>query len=530
MMKKTTIAALMLLALALVWGCGGDDDGGTGPGPTPTYGSITGVVEGGAKSLMSGATITVGTLTTTSNEQGYFALSNVPIGDRVVHIVNDGYLSVHRVVAVQEGVNVHMTNIYLTTVESQVVSADTGGTAATGDGNGSVVFGANAFEDASGNAYTGDVTVELVAMLPSDEEFYDTFPGEFSGVREDGTTTQFVSFGFMGVNLFNADKSAPIQLADGQTAALSLTVGAEFAKSAPATIPMWWFDETAGVWREEGEAVLNGDAYEADVSHFTTWNWDLPISDVCTIEGTVVNNEGDPVANARVIAAGVENALMDDDWTDAEGHFSVRAVKNANTDVWAVKGSYASAAVRVWVGEECPVVVTESWVLIEPAFSVTLAWGDSPNDLDSHLWIPASWIPAKQTGYYHVYYGNMGTMATDPYTMLDTDDTSYYGPEIISSSRLYEGTYEYWVRDYSEDNAQTLHDSDAVVQLELGGVLRLFDVTTISLTDAPARSYWHVFDFTVDGQGDVTVTRVMRFQDMLTDGPGVGAKLVPDTK
>jgi hypothetical protein len=273
---------------------------------------------------------------------------------------------------------------------------------------------------------------------------------------------------------------------------------------------------------------LNGNVYEAVVEHFTTWNWDLPVSDVCTIEGVVVNAEGDPVANARVVSAGVENALMDDAWTNAAGEFSVRAVKNTNTDVWAIKGSYVSDPVRIWVGEECPVEMVTDLVLVEPAFAITLTWGETPNDLDSHLWIPQTWDPSKQ-GYYHIYYGNRGTVATDPYTFLDTDDTSSYGPEIISGARFYEGTYEYWVRDFSGNEAQVIKDSEAVVQLELGGQLRLYRAEDLSVANAPQNSYWHVFDFTVASNGSVSVQSVMQLEDMTVDGPAKGLDLV-DTK
>jgi hypothetical protein len=55
---------------------------------------------------------------------------------------------------------------------------------------------------------------------------------------------------------------------------MQMKVPASMAATAPLTIPMWYFDETDGIWREEGMGVLNGDTYSASVKHFSYWNFD----------------------------------------------------------------------------------------------------------------------------------------------------------------------------------------------------------------------------------------------------------------
>jgi len=55
---------------------------------------------------------------------------------------------------------------------------------------------------------------------------------------------------------------------------MSMEVPAEMQSKAPATIPMWYFDEAAGLWKEEGIAKLSGRVYTANVAHFTYWNYD----------------------------------------------------------------------------------------------------------------------------------------------------------------------------------------------------------------------------------------------------------------
>jgi hypothetical protein len=530
MMRKNRLLFMLLALLAgavFVFGCSDDDDddptdpGGGDPGGNDGLGSVSGIIQTANGFPLSGAAISVDGGTTTSNESGYFVISGVDEGAQLVTFTLGGYMTTYRVAQVVEGQTTHYESVVLAQVESATVDGATGGQAATGDGDGVVDFEANSFVDAAGDPYTGDVTVELNALVPDDAEFYGTFPGEFAGVREDGSEVPFVSYGFMTVQLMTDDK-APLQLADGVTAGLQLTISEEKAASAPATIPMWYFDPEDGQWHEEGEATLDGNVYSADVAHFTTWNWDLPIEDICSISGSVVDENGAPVSGARVISQGVDVAIMDEAFTNDAGVFNVRAVRESQTDVYAISGSRASEAVRVSVGTECPFMLEEPLVLQVPAYSISLTWGLSPSDLDSHLYIPMTW----DDGYdvYHIAYYNQGTFGEDPYAALDTDDTSSYGPEIITGTRLYEGRFAYWVHNYSMDENESLQNSGAVVQLEATGRQWSFEAIDVPDNAEVDFGWWHVFDMVVAG-GVVTIEPVMAF-----GAEPVGAGIYPSKK
>ncbi len=503
-----------LLMLGLVWGCSDDDDSGPTPPPPPgteDAGTISGIVRAVGGFPLGGATVAAGTMTTTTNQDGYFVLAAVPVGPTVVMINRDGYMPTFRALTVTLGGTTHYDNIALLDAETATVDGAAGGQAATSDGTGEVDFGANSFVTGAGQPYAGDVIVELSAMVPSDETYYGAFPGEFAGIREDGVTeVPFISYGFMTVNLYDVNKT-PLRLADGVTAALSLTIDPTKAATAPPTIPMWWFNEDDGRWYEEGEATLAGNVYTADVAHFTTWNWDLPVEDICSITGTVVDDNGLPVAGARVISRGVDNAIMDEVFTNSSGVYNVRALRNALTDVWAMAGSRASEPLRVAVGDVCPHVLPagQELVLVVPAYSISLTWGESPSDLDSHLLVPMTWDDGYD--YYHIYFGNMGDYSDNPFAALDTDDTSSYGPEIITGTRLYNGRFQYWVHNWSGDSSADLRNSGAVVQLSLGGELRIYEAADVPLQGADQTGWWHVFDIVVTG-GVPTVQSVMQFQ------------------
>lgn len=498
-----SIAAILALSILVVAGCGKDSS--TGPDDADTTGSLSGIIMAASRSGLAGVSVTAGGVTSQTNESGWFVLSEVPSGDVVVEMEVDGYLSAFRNATVWENQTTHIGDVAMLAADDDIIDAATGGTVAAADGDGSATFGPNSFETEDGSMYSGDVEVEIAVMLPDEGDFFESFPGEFEGVREDGSTVPFESYGFMGVNLYSANR-APLYLADGVTAELTVRIPDALARSVPDTMPMWYFDEEDGLWREEGYAVKDGSEYVANVSHLTIWNWDLPLNDICTITGRVVSNLGAPVLNARVVSEAVDAAYRDEDYTDNDGYFSVRAQKNSSAYVWAFKGTYASEAQLVVVGDECPVELYEDLVLLEPAFSITLTWGQDPRDLDSHLFVPMTWDASWD--FYHVAYYNMGSLGSNPYTVLDTDDTSSYGPEIISSFQFYQGTYSYYVYHYS--GSGTIASSPAVVALIVAGQARSYSASTAS---GVVGEYWHVFDFTVGSSGGVTITDVNRFEE-----------------
>ncbi len=521
---KTTKILMMLFALtmslALVFGCSDDnnptepDGGGNNTGGH--VGSVSGIVMRANGSPMSGADVATGTLSTTTNEDGYFVLAAVPEGEALIEFSNDGYMSTFRLADVRTTAATHYPNVVLMAVETGTVDATAGGEVATSDRTGAVDFAANGFVTGAGDPYTGNVNVEINAMGTDDDNFYGTFPGNFEGIRDDGSEVPLVSYGFMTVKMTGENK-APLSLADGTTAQLSLSISPKKAATAPATIPMWYYDETEGVWKEEGEATLTDNTYTADVAHFTTWNWDVPVTDICSITGTVVDDQGDPVSGARVLSQGVDAAIMADTYTASDGTYTVNALKNSVTNVWAVSGSRASDPQMVTVEEVCPVLLVNPLVLRVPAYTISLTWGENPSDLDSHLYIPMTWDDGYD--YYQLYYSNEGDLSQDPFAALDTDDTSSYGPEVISGTRLYEGRFQYWVHNYSDDDSAGLKASGASVQLEAAGEVRQYAAADLSLTNADLTGWWHVFDLVVtDGGADVTIERVMEFQAELQTG------------
>jgi len=122
-----------------------------------------------------------------------------------------------------------------------------------------------------------------------------------------------------------------------------------------------------------------------------------------------------------------------------------------------------------------------------------LSWGENPDDLDSHLWVP---VGAEE--YTPVDYSQDGYLDQPPYAQLDVDDTSSYGPETITirkheltpelSMDYYGGEYIYAVHHYSGES--DIPNSGAQVRIYNGNTL----VRTIHAPAGTAYEdwYWYV--------------------------------------
>jgi len=141
--------------------------------------------------------------------------------------------------------------------------------------------------------------------------------------------------------------------------------------------------------------------------------------------------------------------------------------------------------VVVTVGANTVVNFSLSALLALGEMRLVLTWGQTPSDLDSHLWLPIE-MP------YHVYFGLRGSLEACPFAALDTDDTTGFGPETITiRQRRLEGTYIYAVHNFS--GFPSLAESGAQVQV--------FDSTgliaTINVPTEGEGIMWHVLE--IDG-------------------------------
>ena len=68
-----------------------------------------------------------------------------------------------------------------------------------------------------------------------------------------------------------------------------------------------------------------------------------------------------------------------------------------------------------------------------PVFNILAAWGAGATDLDLHLTGP------QGSSTFQVYYGNRGSLTTQPYALLHADDLGTSGSEVITVQQFNQG-------------------------------------------------------------------------------------------
>jgi hypothetical protein len=115
--------------------------------------------------------------------------------------------------------------------------------------------------------------VAVFPIKPDDPDLSFKMPGNLTGIGLANQTATLASMGMIGVELTSAS-GEPLQLKQSTKATIGFFIPNDMLASAPATIPIWSFDEDAGIWREEGIAEKIENEYKADVRHFSFWNCD----------------------------------------------------------------------------------------------------------------------------------------------------------------------------------------------------------------------------------------------------------------
>jgi len=324
-------AAVLSGMLAVVAGCGGGDSGGGTPAPAPrATGTVVGQVVSLANSApISGATVETDIGTATTPADGKFSVS-APSGDRtIVHVEATGFAEAFPVARVISGQTSNLGVKLVPIGVTETVSVAAGGIVSVPNSPAQVTIPANGLVPRAGGTPAGSVNVALTPINPAEDT--NLMPGGFNGISAGGGSTQPIeSFGAMLVDLRDS-AGTRYTLAGGKTSTIRIPLGTNSA-NPPATVPLWFFDETAGVWKEEGTATLQGTApdqyYEGTVAHFSYWNADIVMERIF-VTGCVKNPNGQPVAEALVRTDGIDYTGVAADFTAADGIFQVAMRKNS---------------------------------------------------------------------------------------------------------------------------------------------------------------------------------------------------------
>ncbi len=138
--------------------------------------------------------------------------------------------------------------------------------------------------DENGDPPIGSINGYLFAY---DLDRPNAIPGDLSATTTGSQDVRLESFGAVDVR-FVDDANQPLNLMPGATADIQLSIQRDW-KTAPATIPLFTYDETAGYWRQEGTLTKSGSKYRGTVQHFSSFNADAVFTDTACIKLVVAD-------------------------------------------------------------------------------------------------------------------------------------------------------------------------------------------------------------------------------------------------
>ncbi|WP_395063955.1 hypothetical protein [Flavobacterium sp.] len=278
---------------------------------------------------ISGVAITMSGQSTTTGVDGTFTLSNVSVKERFGYMkaTKSGFINGSRTVMPHDGLN----NVTIMLLPRNVVATIASGQSAVVVlPNSTKVTFDGAFMLENGTSYSGNVKVSMNYLDPTDPNVFDKMPGNLIGTRTDGSTSGMETYGMINVELYGSNNEK-LQLASGHTANVSMPIAPNQLDTAEATIPLWHFNETSGLWEEQGFSRKIGNRYIGNVSHFTWWNNDCSYT-VATLNVVVSNADGTPVNGVKVTitrqAGSTGDVLMNLGTTGPNGTLSAGVPRN----------------------------------------------------------------------------------------------------------------------------------------------------------------------------------------------------------
>jgi hypothetical protein len=174
--------------------------------------------------------------------------------------------------------------LLIPTLTTNLNLAAAGTTSSTKTQGASIEYTANSFEDNSGNAPTGNVTLNMTVLDPT------LYPASFPGSNivsfgNNPTGGVLASLGMVDFTFMQNGKK--FNLVAGKTAIVRLPLFSVLDNQGLVikvgdSLPLWSMNSDTGLWKQEGTGIVEADAnsptnlvLKATVSHFSWWNCDF---------------------------------------------------------------------------------------------------------------------------------------------------------------------------------------------------------------------------------------------------------------
>ena len=303
-MKLAKSISVLLLVFTLL-NCSKSDDKDVAPNPTgnitENFGNLVardfiGQVINESSEPIEGVEIKIGASTQFTNSDGIFYIRNAEVFEKFAYVTakKSGFINGSRTVVPSAG----ETDIKITMLTANVqATIESGSSSNVSLSNGAKVSFDGNFKTEAGAAYTGSVKVLMHHLDPADKTTFQKMPGSLMAENSSGAQRILETYGMMNIELQDATGNK-LQIVNPAT--IEMPINNEQMSTAPTSIPLWYFDEIAGYWKEEGSATKVGNKYVGTVNHFSWWNCDAQFPTI-TLSIRVMNSQQVFMSNLQVV-------------------------------------------------------------------------------------------------------------------------------------------------------------------------------------------------------------------------------------
>lgn len=300
-MSKNILVLAVVIAMGGFFGCGGDD----GPSQSAT---VSGTVANTSLSPVSGASVTVAGVSSTTGSDGSYTLERVTSGVQNIAVSASGYVSVSKSIDVAPMVTTYVPKIVLEDRDSRSTEIGSGGgEAASSDGN---------------------ITLSIPA----------------------GALTSTVSVVVTNCDLLSVPYPVPsgyklVYLAHLSPADTVLLTAATLYIPDPLESPVtfYHFNSSTSAWDSLGAGVSASGKTSISLTKFGWIAAVVPLASPGSITGKVVSSAGGGVAGADV-RTGSHITV-----TDASGNYTLSNLAEGAVSVTASRTGYSDGSVSVTV-------------------------------------------------------------------------------------------------------------------------------------------------------------------------------------
>lgn len=281
---------------------------------------VQGIVTDASNNPIAGARVLCGEQNMLTDQYGSFRFQDISITEAaaVVTVQKAGFFNGIRTFRVTATGREQFVQIQLLPkATAGTFDATAGGV--IGASNAQFIFVPNQVLDASNKPYKGKATLTYAFINPERDDFADIMPGDLRAVNDKNELVALQSFGMMALEL-QGDNGEKLHLDGINNVTFRMEIPATLRQTAPATIPLWHFNESTGLWQQEGSAEKMGNSYVGTVKHFSFWNCDAQFP-IVNLKATFKDDKNNPLANTAVQITRNNNSSTYG-YTDAAGEIS----------------------------------------------------------------------------------------------------------------------------------------------------------------------------------------------------------------